>query len=75
MLPLSHRLVRPSPCVRLGEQCQANGTEYTPVGRKKKKQAMSTGDNDDDQYVDLSDDEIVIEGDDDDDLSDLYPGT
>jgi hypothetical protein len=57
----------------LGQECQANGTEYVPIGRKKKKQKMST-DDDDDQYVDLSDDEIIIEDDDDDDLSDLYPG-
>lgn len=56
-----------------GQECQANGTEYVPVGRKKKKQKMATDDDDDEQYVDLSDDEIVIE-DDDDDLSDLYPG-
>jgi hypothetical protein len=58
----------------LGQECQANGTEYVPIGRKKKKQKMSTDDDDDDQYVDLSDDEIIIEDDDDDDLSDLYPG-
>ncbi len=56
----------------LGEECQANGTEYVPLGRRKKKQQMSMGD-DDDQYVDLSDDDIIVE-DDDDDLSDLYPG-
>jgi hypothetical protein len=55
----------------LGQECQANGTEYVPLGRKKKQQRMS---DDDDQYVDLSDDEIIIEDDDDDDLSDLYPG-
>lgn len=59
----------------VGQECQANGTEYVPIGRKKKKQKMATNDDDDDeQYVDLSDDEIVIEDDDDDDLSDLYPG-
>ncbi len=58
---------------KLGQECQANGTEYVPIGRKKKKQKLST-DDDDDQYVDLSDDEIIIEDDDDDDLSDLYPG-
>jgi len=57
----------------LGEECQANGTEYVPLGRRKKKQQMSMGDDDDDQYVDLSDDDIIVE-DDDDDLSDLYPG-
>jgi len=57
----------------LGEECQANGTEYVPLGRRKKKQQMSIGDDDDDQYVDLSDDDIIVE-DDDDDLSDLYPG-
>lgn len=56
-----------------GQECQANGTEYVPIGRKKKKQKMAT-DDDDDQYVDLSDDEIIIEDDNDDDLSDLYPG-
>jgi len=56
------------------QECQADGVEYVPIGRRKKKQAMSNGDDDDDddQYVDLSDDEIVVE-DDDDDLSDLYP--
>jgi len=52
------------------QECQANGTEYVPIGRKKKKEKIST-DDDDDQYVDLSDDEIIV--DDDDDLSDLYP--
>jgi hypothetical protein len=57
----------------LGEECQANGTEYVPLGRRKKKQQRSIGDDDDDQYVDLSDDDIIVE-DDDDDLSDLYPG-
>ena len=56
----------------LGQECQANGTEYTPIGRRKKKQQKMNGD-DDDQYEDLSDDEVVVE-DEDDDLSDLYPG-
>ena len=59
----------------IGQECQANGTEYVPIGRKKKKQKPATDEDDDEQYVDLSDDEIVIEDDDDDDdLSDLYPG-
>ena len=58
--------------ISLGQECQANGTEFVSVGRRKKKQEKVAGD-DDDEYVDLSDDEIVIE-DDDDDLSDLYPG-
>jgi len=54
------------------QECQANGTEYVPIGRKQKKQKISTNDDDDeDQYVDLSDDEIVVDSDD--DLSDLYP--
>ncbi|UJR25556.1 hypothetical protein I4U23_006901 [Adineta vaga] len=54
------------------QECQANGTEFLPIGRRKKKQQMSTDENDD-EYVDLSDDEIIIEDDDEDDLSDLYP--
>lgn len=61
-------------CVDLGQECQANGTEYTPIGRRKKKQQTANGD-DDDQYEDLSDDEIIVEDEDEDDLSDLYPGS
>ncbi|CAF0919025.1 unnamed protein product [Rotaria sordida] len=55
------------------EECQKNGTEYVPLGRRKKKEQITTENDADDQYVDLSDDEIVIDDDDDDDLSDLYP--
>jgi hypothetical protein len=56
------------------QECQANGTEYVPIGKRKNKQKMLTnGNDDDDQYVDLSDDDIIVEDDDDDDLSDLYP--
>lgn len=53
-----------------GQECQANGTEYVPVGKRKKKQKMTTDDDDDDQYVDLTDEE----DDEDEDLTDLYPG-
>merc|ERR1712110_581968 len=58
------------------QECQSNGIEYVPGGRKKKKEKMSVDNktnDDDDEYVDLEDDEIVIEDDDDDDLADLYP--
>ncbi|CAF1230724.1 unnamed protein product [Adineta steineri] len=51
----------------LWQICQENGTEYIPIGRRKKK-PQTLHDNDDDQYIDMSDDD-----DDDDDLSDLYP--
>ncbi|CAF0898381.1 unnamed protein product [Adineta steineri] len=48
----------------LWQKYQENGTEYIPIGRRKKK-PQTLHDNDDDQYIDMSDD--------DDDLSDLYP--
>jgi len=73
---------------KLWQECQANNTEYVPIGKRKKKQKKSANENgtttvngddeDDDQYVDISDEELCLDDFSDQDLDDfkiddLYP--